>query len=166
MRYSILKIGVPFFALAMLSLVACMGNDKKDKPLTEIQPAPDTVSSVKESERAVDTSRLTSLSWDDSTYLELKAIKRGDSARIKFSFTNTGNKPLFITGVNASCGCTVVDTTSIQNAILPGKKGVIKAVFHSEYQPVATHVKQLFVNANTNPHTGHILTFKLDVTGK
>ncbi|MGE9313934.1 DUF1573 domain-containing protein [Niabella sp. CJ426] len=165
MRYNILKIGVPSFALVMMSLVSCVSNDKKDKPLVEVQPVAD-VAPVKEHRASIDTARLTSLIWDDSTYVELRPIKRGDSAQIKFSFTNTGNNPLLITGVNASCGCTVVDTTTIREAVLPGKKGVIRAIFHSEYQPAATHVKQLFVNANTSPHTGHILTFKLDVTEK
>jgi hypothetical protein len=165
MRYNIFKIGVRSFILAMISLVSCVGSDKKDKPLTEVKSVTEPTS-VKESKETIDTSKLTSLSWDDSTYLELKSIKRGDSARIKFGFTNTGNKPLFISGIHASCGCTVIDTTTIREAVLPGKKGIIRAVFHSEYQPAATHVKQLFVNANTSPHTGHILTFKLDVTEK
>ncbi len=165
MRYNIFKIGIPSFILAVISLASCVGDDKKDKPLAEVKSVADGASN-KESKQSIDSSTLTSLRWDDSTYLELKSIKRGDSARIKFGFTNTGNKPLYISGVNASCGCTVIDTTTIREAILPGKKGIIRAVFHSEYQPAATHVKQLFVNANTSPHTGHILTFKLDVTEK
>jgi hypothetical protein len=165
MRYSIFKIGLSSFILAIISLVSCVGDDKKDKPLIEVKSTAD-VASNKERKQSIDSSKLTSLRWDDSTYLELKSIKRGDSARIKFGFTNTGNRPLLITGINASCGCTVVDTTTIREAILPGKKGIIRAIFHSEYQPAATHVKQLFVNANTSPHTGHILTFKLDVAEK
>lgn len=109
-----------------------------------------------------DSANFTTIQWEDSTFRDLKKIKRGDSAVMKYSFVNTGTKPLLISGVEASCGCTVPEWP--KEPVMPGKKGSIKAVFHTEVQPAATHMKQIFVNANTKPHTGHILTFKAEVT--
>ena len=45
----------------------------------------------------------------------------------KFEFTNTGNKPLIITNVTASCGCTRPEYPT--KPIKPGKKGIIKVTF-------------------------------------
>lgn len=45
----------------------------------------------------------------------------------KFEFTNTGNKPLIITNVTASCGCTRPEYPT--KPIKPGKKGTIKVTF-------------------------------------
>lgn len=44
-----------------------------------------------------------------------------------FEFTNTGNKPLIITNVTASCGCTRPEYPT--KPIKPGKKGKIKVTF-------------------------------------
>ena len=45
----------------------------------------------------------------------------------KFEFTNTGNKPLILTNVTASCGCTRPEYPT--KPIKPGKKGTIKVTF-------------------------------------
>ena len=45
----------------------------------------------------------------------------------KFEFTNTGNKPLILTNVTASCGCTRPEYPT--KPIKPGKKGKIKVTF-------------------------------------
>ena len=45
----------------------------------------------------------------------------------KFEFTNTGNKPLIVTNVTASCGCTRPEYPT--KPIKPGKKGHIKVTF-------------------------------------
>ena len=45
----------------------------------------------------------------------------------KFEFTNTGNKPLILTNVTASCGCTLPEYPT--KPINPGKKATIKVTF-------------------------------------
>ena len=114
----------------------------------------------------VDTTKYTTLEWEDSAFFDAGTIVRGASPTLKFKFKNTGDVPLIINGVHASCNCTVPDTSINGSSILPGKSGIIRAVFHSKYQPVATHVKNIFVDANTKPHTGHILTFRAEVVEK
>ena len=49
---------------------------------------------------------------------------------ITYRFTNTGNKPLVISKVYSSCGCTQVDWT--KTPIPAGGKGVITATFDAE----------------------------------
>ncbi len=49
---------------------------------------------------------------------------------VEFSFTNTGDKPVFITNAEASCGCTKL--TYEKAPILPGKTGKISTVFDAK----------------------------------
>lgn len=48
-------------------------------------------------------------------------------ATVTYEFTNTGDKPLVISNVTSSCGCTSVDWT--RKAIQPKGKGTVTAVF-------------------------------------
>lgn len=50
-----------------------------------------------------------------------------------FNFTNTGNQPLVIHNVQASCGCTTPDWT--KNPIPPGGKGFVKATYNPAGRP-------------------------------
>lgn len=52
-----------------------------------------------------------------------------------FEVLNTGNKPLIITKVTASCGCTRPEFTT--KPIKPGKKGKIKVTFSPIGRPGA-----------------------------
>jgi len=59
-------------------------------------------------------------------------IKRGPVAMYKFEFTNVGTKPIIITDVTPSCGCTNVDW--IKSPVLPGQKGFIQLGLKTEEQ--------------------------------
>ncbi len=52
-----------------------------------------------------------------------------------FEFTNTGNKPLIVVQVTASCGCTRPEFPT--KPIKPGKKGKIKVTFNPYGRPGA-----------------------------
>lgn len=110
---------------------------------------------------ARDSANYTTISWDDSTYIDLGKVKKGRMVEVSFPFTNTGSKNLIITNVTAGCGCTVPETP--KEPFAPGKSGVIKARFDSNSQPVAEHRKQVFVSANTTPYREHALTFRVEV---
>ena len=60
-------------------------------------------------------------------------VPEGTMATHEFKFKNTGNQPIVIAGVQASCGCTTPDWT--KTPILPGKSGVVKAVYSSAGRP-------------------------------
>ena len=60
-------------------------------------------------------------------------VPEGTMATYEFKFKNTGNQPVVIANVQASCGCTTPDWT--KTPILPGKNGIIKAMYSSAGRP-------------------------------
>ncbi|GAB2868451.1 DUF1573 domain-containing protein [Hymenobacter ruber] len=60
-------------------------------------------------------------------------VPEGTMATYEFKFKNTGNQPVIIANVQASCGCTTPDWT--KTPVLPGKMGVIKAMYSSAGRP-------------------------------
>jgi hypothetical protein len=106
-----------------------------------------------------DTSNFTRILWSD-TLIDFGTINMGDSIQVKFQCTNTGNKPLFLTGVRASCGCTIPSYT--ESAILPGEKGIVTASFNSNKSHPGDIYKTVYVTSNTPGGDNYVLTF----TGK
>ena len=64
-----------------------------------------------------------------------------------FEFTNTGNEPLVIVNVNASCGCTRPEYP--KEPIMPGKKGKIKVTFNPAGRP-GEFSKEIKIRINGN----------------
>ena len=60
-------------------------------------------------------------------------VPEGTMATYEFKFKNTGNQPVVIANVQASCGCTTPDWT--KTPVLPGKSGVVKAMYSSAGRP-------------------------------
>ena len=73
-------------------------------------------------------------------------IQEGTKARQVFKFTNTGDKPLTIMSVKASCGCTTPKWP--KEPIMPGETAEIEAVFNSSGR-VGRFVKTVSITANT-----------------
>lgn len=67
--------------------------------------------------------------------------------KIKFYYENTGNAPLVIYKVDASCGCTVPNWT--KKPISPGTKDYILVTFKMNGKKGIVQ-KSIFVNANAN----------------
>ncbi len=72
-------------------------------------------------------------------------IAEGPDAEYKFEFKNTGKEPIILSAVTASCGCTAPEWS--KEPVLPGKKSVIKAVYHSAGRPGAFN-KAITVTSN------------------
>ncbi|MGB3180092.1 MAG: DUF1573 domain-containing protein [Cyclobacteriaceae bacterium] len=72
-------------------------------------------------------------------------IQEGSVATYEFRFTNTGDQPLVINNVRASCGCTTPFYT--KEPVMPGREGVITASYNSKNRPGAFH-KSITVNSN------------------
>lgn len=80
------------------------------------------------------------------------AIKTHDFGKIKvntpvtheFRFTNSGDAPLVISSVQASCGCTVTDYS--KDPIAPGAEGYVKATYNAA--KVGIFTKTVTVSAN------------------
>ncbi|MBT9392799.1 DUF1573 domain-containing protein [Hymenobacter sp. NST-14] len=89
-------------------------------------------------------------------------VPEGTMATHEFRFKNTGNQPVIIANVQASCGCTTPDWT--KTPILPGKSGIVKAVYSSAGRPGIFN-KTVTVTSNaTTPST--VLTIKGNVLNK
>ncbi len=61
-------------------------------------------------------------------------IQEGDVVETVFEFTNTGNAPLTIQRISASCGCTVPKDWK-KEPIMPGEKSSFSVKFNSKNKP-------------------------------
>ena len=80
----------------------------------------------------------------------------------RFTFVNTGQSPLVVLQVSASCGCVV--TNWPQDPIAIGDTSSIKVAFDSEGRE-GIQLKRIYVTANTEP-AQHILTMQGTVLPK
>lgn len=82
--------------------------------------------------------------WAATTF-DFGKIKVNKPVTHKFTFTNTGDAPLVITSVQASCGCTVTEYS--KDPIPSGSEGFVKATYNAA--KVGVFNKTVTVNANT-----------------
>jgi hypothetical protein len=95
----------------------------------------------------------TGITWK-ATEISLGEIPQNKPVAIDFEFTNTGDAPVIITSVQASCGCTATDY--VKTPIVPGEKTKIKAVFNAAAKGAFKKTVTVITNADQNPQT---LTF-------
>jgi hypothetical protein len=95
---------------------------------------------------ALDSTNFTQVQWIDSVHQQLGDVKEGSVVEVSWRFKNAGTKPLIISNVNASCGCTVAEKP--EEPILPGGEGVIKAKFDSK-ERMGMQRKDVYVLSNT-----------------
>ena len=81
--------------------------------------------------------------WIGTTY-DFGKIKVNSPVTHEFRFTNSGDAPLVISSVQASCGCTVTDYS--KDLISPGSEGYVKATYNAA--KVGVFSKTVTVNAN------------------
>lgn len=89
-------------------------------------------------------------------------VPEGTMATHEFKFKNTGNQPVIIANVQASCGCTTPDWT--KTPVLPGKMGVVKAMYSSAGRPGVFN-KTVTVTSNA-AETSKVLSIKGTVLTK
>ncbi|MCD6347235.1 MAG: DUF1573 domain-containing protein, partial [Bacteroidales bacterium] len=66
------------------------------------------------------------LSWDTAKHV-FGSIEHKHAVIAEFTYTNIGKKPIAITKVGTTCGCTAPLYT--KEPVKPGKKGVVKLRF-------------------------------------
>ncbi len=108
----------------------------------QVTPAPAASQVDEKPEGPLPAFQFPSLEYDFGT------INEGDVVEHTFSFTNTGEAPLIIQGVQASCGCTAPDWS--KDPIPVGGKGFVKAKFDSQGKPNINN-RTVTVTANTWP---------------
>lgn len=75
------------------------------------------------------TNKKATIKWEVTEY-NFGDIKQNEPKKIEYTFTNTGDKPVFITNAEASCGCTKLEYE--KSPILPGKTGKISTVYDAK----------------------------------
>ena len=129
-------------------------------PTEAVNPAPSTTAAPQQN--TVDPATLTKVEWLDGMDKDFGKIKEGENLEVSFRFKNVGDKPLVISNVSASCGCTVPETP--KKPYQPGETGVIKASFNSSGK-VGSQSKQVNVFANLDPAMT-TLNFRVEVKAK
>src|SRR5690606_27162937 len=79
------------------------------------------------------------------TAYDFGTVKEGEIVEHVFKFTNSGEAPVILSQVSASCGCTTPEYT--KDPVLPGKEGEIKVSFDSKGQ-VGKQQKIVTISSN------------------
>lgn len=105
-------------------------NKKADKEKIETpkEKVADVIDTMVEDEAEIDPDAPV-FEFIEETY-DFGDIIEGDKPTHEFKFTNTGNSPLIISGVKASCGCTTPEWP--KTPIAPGEEANIKAIYNSK----------------------------------
>lgn len=131
---------VRYIGLLMMGflMMACTGKD--DRKLSA-----DLVTNPKSA--MANTEKQAVIKFDKTEY-DFGKILQGEVVSYTFHFTNTGEAPLLITGVDKSCGCTASEYS--REPIAPGRTGQIKITYDSKGHH-GIQSKTLVVHSNTNP---------------
>lgn len=84
--------------------------------------------------------------FDKETH-DFGKIPQGKPVTIEFKFTNTGQEPLIISGVESTCGCTVPKYTS--TPVKKGESGVITVTYNAASANVFSKGVTIKSNAKT-----------------
>ena len=144
---------IQFYLLTSILLFSCTekkdDSEKKDYSSTIIAEDPTEEELKKElSESELEKlSNITSMRFDKTVHDYGKVIVDTDNKAF-FTVTNTGNKPLIIENVSASCGCTTPKKP--EKPIPPGKSDRIEVGFHPRDGQLNEQEKTITVSANTD----------------
>jgi len=154
---------------AAITIASCKEADKTSEATTTTSTAPPTEAAnpapsatAAPQQPTVDPATLTKVEWLDGMDKDFGKIVEGKNLEVSFRFKNVGDKPLVISNVSASCGCTVPETP--KKPYQPGETGVIKASFNSTGK-VGSQSKQVNVFANLEPAMT-TLNFRVEVKPK
>ena len=142
----------PLFRLRWISLwlavivISCSPVDKQDdddRISTTIVNNPVTAS-----EKNTNTA-VPEIKFEEEVH-DFGKVIQGEKVSYSFKFTNAGDADLIISGVSASCGCTVPSWS--KNLIAPGDEGTINVVFDSDGKK-GKQSKTITVVTNSMPST-------------
>lgn len=95
----------------------------------------------------------------DTPSVDLGTLTQGDTIMHVYNFKNTGNMPLVLSNVNASCGCTTPSYST--EPVAPGGRGFITVKFNSKGKEGKLN-KTVTAYANTKP-ADNTVSFKIEV---
>lgn len=94
------------------------------------------------------TEKMPKITFAEKGIFDFGPLTEGDVVEHVFKFTNTGQFPLIINNITASCGCTTPDWP--HEPIAPGAKSSIKVRFNSRGKSGEQN-KTITIFANTEP---------------
>lgn len=95
----------------------------------------------------------------DVESFDFGTVEEGDKADKTFTFKNTGNQPIILSDVRASCGCTTPNWT--REPVMPGQSGKIEVSYNSAGRPGAFN-KTITITSNGTEAT-KVLTIRGNV---
>ncbi len=149
-----------FALLLVLSVVAfgCKNSSEvKDQARAEVEGDSQLPTSNADTEE-IFQGPTTTIAFQEDSY-DYGTVNSGDVVKHTFEFTNTGDEPLVLKKVQASCGCTTPSWS--KDPIAPGKTGTIVAEFNTAGKS-GQQLKTITVTANTDPAI-HTLKLNGDV---
>ncbi|HLU90366.1 MAG TPA: DUF1573 domain-containing protein [Cyclobacteriaceae bacterium] len=121
--------------------------DALEQKISQLEQGQVTPPANAQSITPVDPNSLAAFEFENIEY-DFGAIKEGEVVEHQFEFTNTGQSPLVISNVQASCGCTSPDWT--KTPVKPGDTGFVKVVFNSTAKS-GVQSPTVSIQANTSP---------------
>jgi hypothetical protein len=130
------------------SLIAAGGQSEE-----ELKESLKDFNKEEEKRLADEKSNITTLEFDKLIH-DFGDVMSDTDNKCKFKVTNTGSKPLIISDVKASCGCTTPHKP--EKPILPGKSDFIEVGFHPNPGQLNEIIKTITVTANIPELTAEI----------
>lgn len=91
-----------------------------------------------------------SVKWEKTSH-NFGTVHFDKAETVVFTYKNTGGKPLVITKVDASCGCTEVKYS--EAPVMPNQSGQIKAVYTADHTGSFDKTILVYFNIEDSMHT-------------
>ncbi|QJW91376.1 DUF1573 domain-containing protein [Spirosoma taeanense] len=101
-----------------------------------------------ETAKAAASEKMPRITFAETGVFDFGQLTEGDTVEHVFKFTNTGEFPLIINNITASCGCTTPEWP--REPVAPGATSSIRVRFNSRGKSGEQN-KTVTVFANTNP---------------
>ncbi len=121
-----------WLALLGMGLVACDGGQKTGET----------------SSATATNGKMPKIDLAEKAVFDFGTLTEGDTVEHVFNFKNTGNFPLIINNITASCGCTTPEWS--RDPIAPGNSSFVRVRFNSAHKEGEQN-KTVTIFANTEP---------------
>jgi hypothetical protein len=101
-----------------------------------------------ETSKEVVSEKMPKITFAEKGIYDFGTLTEGDTVEHVFAFTNTGEFPLIINNITASCGCTTPEWP--REPVAPGAKSSVRVRFNSRGKSGEQN-KTITIFANTDP---------------
>ena len=101
-----------------------------------------------EASNQVASEKMPKITFAETGIYDFGTLTEGDTVEHSFAFTNTGEFPLIINNITASCGCTTPEWP--REPVAPGAKSSVRVRFNSRGKN-GEQSKTITIFANTEP---------------